>query len=74
MSLATRDGRQCPSCSGDLVADRDVVAGHHLDREAELAGLGDRLLGVGARRVRQRQEADQRPGLAVAELATPSAR
>ena len=50
---------------GDLVADRDVVAGHHLDGEAELLGLGDGLLGVGARRIGQRDQAEQLPGLAV---------
>ena len=59
---------------GDLVADRDIVAGHHLDVEAELLGLRDRGLGIRPRRVLHRDQPHQLPGLAVARIARRRAR
>ena len=48
---------------GDLIADRDVVAGHHLDVEAKPFGFCDRRLGVRPRRVAERDDAEKLPAL-----------
>ena len=52
-------GAEAELCGG-LACDRDVVAGDHFDGDAVLAGVCDRLLGVRARRVEQRQQPEQR--------------
>src|SRR5262245_46325563 len=54
---------------GDLIADRDVVAGHHLDIDAKCLGGVDRRLGIRARRIHQRDEPDDAPALAIVRLA-----
>ena len=60
---------------GNLAADRDVVAGDHLDRKAEAFGLRDRRLRIGPRRVLQRSSPSNAQLCPSSdELATPSAR
>jgi hypothetical protein len=54
---------------GNLAADGDVIAGDHLDRKAEFFRLRDRHLGVGPRRIEQRQESQQCPVLSVIDRA-----
>src|SRR5262245_26427490 len=54
---------------GDLIADRDVVAGHHLDIDAKCLGGVDRRLRIRARRIHQRDEPDDAPALAIVRLA-----
>ena len=50
---------------GDLIADRDVVARHHLHIEAELLRLRDRRRGIGTRRIVERDETQELPDLAI---------
>ena len=54
---------------GDLVADRDIVAGDHFHVDPKRLGRIDGRLGIGAWRIHQRDEPDNAPGLAVIRLA-----
>ena len=51
-----------PQCLGGLPGDGDLVAGDHLDRDAQLPRGGDGRLGIVARRVEQGQHAEELPG------------
>ena len=50
-----------PELARDLAGDRHIVAGHHLDLHAVLAGAPDGFRGIGARRIGERQEAEEAP-------------
>ncbi len=47
---------------GNLLGDGELVAGDHLDVDAELLGGGDHLLRIRPRRVVERQHAEELPG------------
>src|SRR5207302_1585620 len=53
----------------DLVADGDVVAGDHLYIDAKRFGRVDGRLGIRPRRIHQRDEPNDAPGLAIIRLA-----
>ena len=59
--LASRMFVPSPSFAGGLPGDGELIAGDHLDRHAHLAGGRDGRLGVVARRIEQRQHAEELP-------------